>query len=50
MAGGEEHDADAVILSPEAYHVARIVRPLDPALAHLLEAIPYASSATVTLA
>ena len=35
---------------PEAYHVARMLRLLDPALAHLLEGIPYASSATVTLA
>jgi oxygen-dependent protoporphyrinogen oxidase len=43
-------EADAVILAPEAYQVARMVRYLDPALAHLLEGIPYASSATVTLA
>src|SRR6266705_1460626 len=43
-------ESDAVILAPEAYQVARMVRYLDPALAHLLEAIPYASSATVTLA
>ena len=47
---GGEQDADAVILAPEAYQVARMLRPLDPALAHLLEEIPYASSATVTLA
>ena len=43
-------ESDAVILAPEAYQVARMVRYLDPALAHLLEGIPYASSATVTLA
>jgi protoporphyrinogen/coproporphyrinogen III oxidase len=48
-ADGGATDADAVILSPEAYHVARIVRSLDPALGHLLEGIPYSSSATVTL-
>jgi oxygen-dependent protoporphyrinogen oxidase len=42
-------DVDAIILSPEAYHVARMVRAFDPGLAHLLEGIPYASSATVTL-
>jgi oxygen-dependent protoporphyrinogen oxidase len=30
--------------------VARLLRRLDPGLAHLLEGIPYASSATVTLA
>ena len=47
---GREQDADAVILSPEAYHVARLLRPIDPGLAHLLEGISYASSATVTIA
>src|SRR5262245_20484528 len=45
---GSATDADAVILAPEAHQTARIIRPLDPALAHLLEGIPYASSATVT--
>jgi oxygen-dependent protoporphyrinogen oxidase len=43
-------EADAVILAPESYQAARLIRPLDPGLAHLLEGIPYASSATVTLA
>ncbi len=47
---GGAMEADAVILAAEAYQVARMVRYLDPALAHLLEGIPYASSATVTLA
>ena len=47
---GSATEVDAVILAPEAYQVARMIRPLDPALAHLLEGIPYASSATVTLA
>jgi len=42
--------ADAVILAPEAHQSARILRYLDPSLALLLEGIPYASSATVTLA
>ncbi|HET9854887.1 MAG TPA: protoporphyrinogen oxidase [Methylomirabilota bacterium] len=41
---------DALILAPEAHQVARLVRYVDPGLAHLLEGIPYASSATVTLA
>ena len=41
---------DALILSPEAHQAARLVRYVDPGLAHLLEGIPYASSATVTLA
>jgi oxygen-dependent protoporphyrinogen oxidase len=48
--GGGATEADAVILAPEAYQAARMIRPLDPALAHLLEGIPYASSATVTFA
>ncbi len=48
--GGGGLDADAVIFAPEAHRVARMVRYLDPGLAHLLEGIPYASSATVTLA
>src|SRR6266542_1761915 len=48
--GGGAMEADVVILAPEAYQVARMVRYLDPSLAHLLEGIPYASSATVTLA
>jgi oxygen-dependent protoporphyrinogen oxidase len=49
-AGGGAVEADALILAPEAHQVARMVRYLDPSLAHLLEGIPYASSATVTLA
>src|SRR6266545_5533198 len=44
------YTADAVVLAPESHQVARMTRYLDPALAHLLEGIPYASSATVTLA
>jgi oxygen-dependent protoporphyrinogen oxidase len=43
-------EADGVILAPEAHQAARMVRYLDPSLAHLLEGIPYASSTTVTLA
>jgi oxygen-dependent protoporphyrinogen oxidase len=41
---------DAVILAAEAHQAARLLRYLDPSLAHLLEGIAYASSATVTLA
>ena len=48
--GGTTVDADAVILATEAYQAARLLRHADPALGHLLEDIPYASSATVTLA
>ncbi len=42
--------ADAVVLATEAYQGARLSRYLDPALARLLETIPYAPAATVTLA
>ncbi len=49
-AGGATYVTDAVVLAPEAHQVARAVRYLDPSLAHLLEGIPYASSATVTFA
>jgi oxygen-dependent protoporphyrinogen oxidase len=49
-ARGAVFDGDALILAPEAYQAARILRYVDPALAHLLEGIPQASSATVTLA
>lgn len=47
---GETMSADAVIVATEAHASARMLRYLDPSLAHLLEGIPYASSATVTLA
>ena len=47
---GAVFSGDALILSPEAHQAARLLRYVDPALAHLLEEIPYASSATVTLA
>ena len=43
-------ETDAVIVAAEAYQAARLLRHLDPGLAHLLEGIAYASSATVTLA
>ena len=49
-AGGAPLSADAVVLAPEAHQAARLLRYVDPSLAHLLEGIPYASSATVTLA
>jgi oxygen-dependent protoporphyrinogen oxidase len=50
IAGGAAVTGDALILAPEAHQVARLLRYVDPGLAHLLEGIPYASSATVTLA
>ena len=48
-ASGATFDADAVILACESYQAARMLRYLDPSLALLLEDIPYASSAVVTL-
>jgi len=48
--GGGVTAADAVIVASEAHQAARVLRYLDPGLAHLLEDIPYASSATVTVA
>ena len=47
---GDVLAADGVILTPEAHQAARLLRYLDPSLTLLLEGIPYASSATVTLA
>ena len=49
-AEGGAVEADALILATESYQAARLLRPLDPGLGHLLEGIPYASSATVSLA
>jgi oxygen-dependent protoporphyrinogen oxidase len=48
-AGGAE-DADAVVLACEAPQAARLLRYLDPGVSLLLDGIPYAGSATVTLA
>ena len=47
---GVAHEADALVLAPEAHQAARMLRYVDPALTHLLEGIPHASSATVSLA
>ncbi len=49
-AGGVAYEADALVLAPEAHQAARMLRYVDPALTHLLEGIPHASSATVSLA
>jgi oxygen-dependent protoporphyrinogen oxidase len=50
LSDGSRLQADAVILATEAYQAARLTRYLDPALARLLETIPYTASATVNLA
>jgi oxygen-dependent protoporphyrinogen oxidase len=42
-------EADRVILATESHATARLTRYLDPSLATLLEEIPYASAATVSL-
>ena len=49
MADGAAAVADAVIIATESYQAGRMLRYTDPALSHLLDDIPYASSATVTL-
>ena len=46
---GGRFDADRVILASEAHATARLVRYVDPALATLVEEIPYASAATISL-
>jgi len=50
LSDGSALEADALILATEAYQTARLTRYLDPVLSRLLETIPYASSATVSLA
>jgi oxygen-dependent protoporphyrinogen oxidase len=49
LADGIAAAADAVIIATESYQAGRMLRYTDPSLAHLLDGIPYASSATVTL-
>ncbi len=49
-ASGERFEAAAVILAAPAYRSAEIVAPLAADLAQDLKAIPYASTATVSLA
>jgi oxygen-dependent protoporphyrinogen oxidase len=49
LADGFATTADAVIIATESYQAGRMLRYTDPSLAHLLDGIPYASSATVTL-
>jgi oxygen-dependent protoporphyrinogen oxidase len=47
---GTTIEADRVIVATEAYTASRLLRYVDPPLATLLQVIPYASSATVSLA
>jgi oxygen-dependent protoporphyrinogen oxidase len=47
--GGTTVEADRVIVAAEAHAASRLLRYVDPPLATLLQVIPYASSATVSL-
>lgn len=47
--GGTAVEADRVIVAVEAHTASRLLRYVDPSLATLLQVIPYASSATVSL-
>jgi oxygen-dependent protoporphyrinogen oxidase len=49
VARGQSLDADAVVVATPAFAAARLLEPLDATLAGALDAIEYASSATVTL-
>jgi oxygen-dependent protoporphyrinogen oxidase len=50
LADGAVVHAAGVVLAAPAYVTAKLLEPLDPALASQLETIGYASSATVTMA
>lgn len=50
LASGEELVAENVVLATPAFASAALLRPLAPELAAELEAIPYVSTATVSLA
>jgi oxygen-dependent protoporphyrinogen oxidase len=50
LASGEELFAENVVLATPAFAAAALLRPLAPELAAELEAIPYVSTATVSLA
>lgn len=47
---GTTVSADALVLATPAYVTAELVRPLNGSAAELLKAIPYASTATISLA
>lgn len=50
LESGEALEAGAVILASPAYASGEMLASLDPELAEALQAIPYASTATITLA
>lgn len=45
---GEVHRTNGVILALPAYRTARLIREIDPALASLMQSVPYGSAATAT--
>jgi oxygen-dependent protoporphyrinogen oxidase len=47
---GATHAFHAVVLALRAAHAAPLLRPIDPAMADRLSAVPYGSSTTVSLA
>jgi len=50
LENGSAMSAEAVVLATPAFVSAELVRPLSPVSARMLETIPYASTATVSLA
>ncbi len=49
LSNGTVRTADAVVVATPAFAAAELVRPLSPSAAALLEQIPYASTATISL-
>ncbi len=50
LSDGAVLDADGVVLASEGWATARLLEPVDRSLSELVAAIPYSSSATVSLA
>jgi oxygen-dependent protoporphyrinogen oxidase len=50
LENGETFETDGVVIAAPAYTAGKIASGLDPELATVLDSIPYASTATVTLA
>ncbi len=49
LASGERLTAEAVVLATPAFQTARLLRSLQPEIASLLDSIPYASTATISM-
>ena len=50
LESGEQLSADAVVLATPAFQTARLIRTFQPETASLLDGIPYASTATISMA